>query len=369
MQSKNSLFICNKKFLDSSIPAGGVKFCTDEFLTLIKIKFTVIEFPVEYKDSLLYRFKKKFQISSYEDYKVITYENNLRTVITANDIKYVFLNLTNTAPFAKLIKSISAGIKIILCSHGNESGDFLHSIVTHNNLKGLSRKTATYNLGNMLINEAEMRKHIDLVLTVSEVEEGIEKWIGAKKVYMAPRFISKQQSMYNPEFGKVGFISDLSHEPNFFGINEVCKALLKKNNSHIQLILCGSGKERGQDLQREYPFIRYLGYLDEVALSKEVSSWTFSLNPVFYYSRGVSTKLGKSLGMGYPVITSEKGLRGYKWKNGDLPKCNTAEEMAELIHTLSTNIETFTYYKNQVEKIQDSAPSYEQMMIEIEKLL
>jgi hypothetical protein len=365
----NALFICNEKFLDASINAGGVKFCTDEFLCLIKTAFHVIEFPVSYDISIRQKISRKFNLSAYNDYNVSKYKASLKTVLNENSITHVFLNLTNTATFAEIIKSISPSIKVILCSHGNESGDYLHEIVMHEKYKRLKKKSAIYNLGTMLFKEATVRKNIDVVLTVSDVEEGIEKWLGAKSVFMIPRFIEKQHGIYNPVQGKVGFISDLSHEPNFFGIVEVCKAVSLLAHQNINIILVGGGKERGESLQKQYSFVQHLGYLSEEKLAQEISSWTFALNPVFYYSRGVSTKLGKSLGMGYPVITTDIGMRGYKWTEGKLPECKTAQEMATLIIELSNVKNAWEHYKSEVVKIQASSPSYKQMMMEIKNYL
>ncbi len=369
LELRNALFICNAKFLDSSFNEGGVKFCTDEYLSLIKTTFIVTEFPVVYDVSIIEKVRKKFNLNAYNDYNPGKYKNSFKTILQEKNITHVFLNLTNTAPFAAVIKLISPKIKIILCSHGNESGDYLHDIIMHEKYNGLQKKAATYNVGNMLLKEAAMRKNIDVVLTVSDVEEGIEKWLGAKTVYMVPRFIANQNGIYNPISGKVGFISDLSHEPNYFGIREVCKAINLLHNEKIKIRLVGGGKERGEILQKEYSFVEYLGYLSEEKLAAEISSWTFALNPVFYYSRGVSTKLGKSLGLGYPVITTDIGMRGYKWTEGQLPTCKTAKEMASLITELSIDKNAFEYYKDEVIKIQASSPSYNEMMTEINTYL
>jgi hypothetical protein len=365
----NILFISNEKFLSNSFAEGGVKFCTDEFLALLHTGFEVIKFPVKYTTGLGFRIKKKLGISAYDDYAPEQYLPALKEMVIRNGVEYIFLNLTNTATFAKPIKEILPGVKVILCSHGNESGDHLHEVATHQSFSGAKKKTATKVLGRMLVKEAEQRKYIDLVLTVSDVEEGIEKWLGAKQVYMVPRHIDQVKQDYKPILGRVGFFSDLSHRPNYYGISEVCKAIEAAGYKDLTIRLAGGGAERGKELEQKYSFVQYLSYLPEEELIKETSSWTFALNPVFYYSRGVSTKLGKSLGMGLPVITTQKGLRGYEWKEGELPVANDAEEMAMMIDKFSRDPAACEHYKNEVYKIQQSSPAYEQMMSEIKKLL
>jgi Glycosyl transferases group 1 len=369
MNLTKALFICNEKFLDSTSNEGGVKFCTDEYVALLSTQFDLINFPITYSKRFWYKVSKKLALSSYNDYEVLFFKKALVDIIKENEVKYIFLNLTNTTVFASLIKEIDGTIKVILCSHGNESGDFLHELVKHNKFSGLKKTLATYSLGKMLAKEADLRKSIDLVLTVSDVEVGIEKWLGAPKVFMVPRHIEKLQSSYNPVLGRVGFFSDLSHEPNYYGILQVCEYLQTINFTNIQLQLAGGGKDRGEYLQNKFEFVKYLGYLSNENLLKEFSTWTFALNPVFYYSRGVSTKLGKSLSYGMPVITTDKGLRGYKWKEGEIPICSDAQGMGIMIQTLSTNLEACEKYRQEISKIQRSAPTYKEMMDDMLSLL
>ena len=137
----------------------------------------------------------------------------------------------------------------------------------------------------------------------------------------------------------------------------------------MQLILVGGGTVRGQELQNKFSFVQYHGYLPEDKLAEETASWTFALNPVFYYSRGVSTKLGKTLGMGYPVITTKIGMRGYVWDDGKLPVVKNPKQMALEIVRLAFDKKEWSFYRNEVFKIQQSSPSYSSMMVKIMKLI
>lgn len=368
MHLRKALFICNSKFLDTSFPEGGVTFCTDEYIRLIKKQFDVIAFAVDYSSSFFYKIKKKTGLAVYEDYEVEHYGDALKNSIINNEIGYVFLNLTNTANFSVLIRKISPQVKTILCSHGNESGDFLHDIGFHNKYEQLKKRIAVYALGKMLLKEQYFRKSIDLVLTVSEVETNIEKWLGAQKVFLVTRTFQQKTANPLPTKGRVGFIADLSHEPNYYGIRIVCEELSLRD-AKIALRLVGSGAKRGELLQRDFSFVTYLGHLNDQDLDIEINSWTFALNPVFYYSRGVSTKLGKMLGEGIPSITTEKGLRGYSWHEGELPIANTPKQMACLMIADASDATKIDYYRNEVRKIQRSAPSLETMMTDIVKLL
>ena len=352
-----ALFLCNEKFLNSLSTEGGVKFCTDEYIKLIKLNFDLTLIPVSYTTGWSFRLKLKLGLSAYDAYQPEEYNLLLRKNLDNTDINIVFLNLTNTIQFAEFIKKKWPHVKVILCSHGNESGDHLHAIALHKNYKGILRNTAIYSLGNMLIKESYFRKYIDLVLTVSDVEVGVEKWLGAEKVLMVPRCISVNNIQRKPVNGRVGFLADLTHEPNYHGIKEVCEALKNIGTENTTIHLVGGGKDRGLVLAQQYPFVKYIGYLHQTELIKELGTWAFALNPVFYYSRGVSTKLGKALGMGLPVITTEKGMRGYEWTEGMLPVCNTADEMAELINKLSVDADPIQNYNMEVIKIQSTSTS------------
>ena len=347
-----ALFICHEKFLNPSSLEGGVKFCTNEYIRLINIKFDVTNIPVVYTNKLTHRLKKKFGLSVYNDFQPKEYYVLLKRSLDNNDANVVFLNLTNTVAFAEFIKKNWPHVKVVLCSHGNESGDHLHAIELHNSFKGAFRNAAIFSLGNMLVKESYFRKYIDLVLTVSDVEVGIEKWLGSKAILMVPRFIDLNNIKRKPISGNVGFLADLTHEPNYFGIKEVCEALKKIGFENTIIRLVGGGKERGLFLAEQYTFVKYVGYLNEEELITELGIWSFALNPVFYYSRGVSTKLGKALGMGLPVITTDIGLRGYEWKEGTLPVCKDADEMALLVLKLSTDVDAIHVYGLEVEKIQ-----------------
>lgn len=364
-----ALFICHEKFLNPSSLEGGVKFCTNEYIRLITIKFDVTNIPVVYTNKLTHRLKKKLGLSAYDDFQPKEYYVQLKRSLDNKDANLVFLNLTNTIPFAEFIKKNWPHVKVVLCSHGNESGDHLHAIELHNSYKGAFRNGAIFTLGNMLVKESYFRKYIDLVLTVSDVEVGIEKWLGSKAILMVPRFIDVNNIGRMPIYGTVGFLADLTHEPNYFGIKEVCEALKKNGSENTTIRLVGGGKERGLYLTEQYSFVNYVGYLNEEELITELGAWSFALNPVFYYSRGVSTKLGKVLGMGLPVITTDIGLRGYEWKEGIIPVCKDADEMALLVQKLSTDVDAIHEYGLEVEKIQLTSASITESAEKMMKVL
>lgn len=327
------LFIVNAIYLDPNRDEGGVKNCTEDYISLLSTRFTVIPFPVSYSQSILYRIRVKFGLNSYHDYTPYHYKNELKEVIIQNDIKYVFLNLSNTMTFASILKEeIQMDVKVILCSHGNESGDLLHQLFRFNKgQNSLKRLIHSILFAKIIEKEVAFRLNLlDMVLTVSEVEEGLEKWLGAKRVFVVPRVLKSEATRWNPVEGRIGFLGDLSHAPNLDGVKSFCDALSLLENHNIKLRLLGNPTIIGCSLAQKYPFVEYCGFVPAEQIPDEVGSWSIFLNLVFYYSRGVSTKLAKGLGWGIPVLTTPYGSRGYNIPPGMLTSAETPSEMAKL---------------------------------------
>ena len=327
------LFLVNKIYLDKSLNEGGVRNCTEEYINLLSTRFEVIIFPVDYAKSLLYRIRIKLGLNIYNDYNPDTYREQLYHEIHKNEIKFVFLNLANTMTFAPLIKGkFNQSVKIILCSHGNESGDFLHHSFRFKQQQiWIKRFINPLLFARMIDREVNFRLlYLDMVLTISEVEEGIEKWLGAKNVFMVPRVLNHEIVPWNPIAGRVGFLGDLSHKPNYEGIVAFCDAIVESGSKTLKLRILGNPANVGKKLSEKYSFVEYCGFVPDNKINEEVGSWSLFLNLVFYYSRGVSTKLAKGLSWGLPVLSTNYGNRGYVLLNHKLASANSPLEMVSL---------------------------------------
>lgn len=370
---KNALFLSNEIYFDASKNEGGVKVCSEEYLNLIRELYSVTLFIVKNRDSIIYRVLVKLGLNVYNDYITERYILSLGEVIKNNKIEIVFLNLSNTAPFAQSIKqSIGSHIQIIICSHGNESGDFLHVNTRFRfHIPFYRLFFSNFVLGKMLVLEALSRqKYIDAVLTVSDIEVAIEKWVGAKNVYLVPRTISINNLEHKPRLGRVGFLGDLSHAPNFYGISKVCEELNRMPDiMNFEVILVGSSPLYGSQLANRYPFVKYMGYMHNTELELEVSTWAFFLNPVFYYSRGVSTKLAKALSWGIPVLSTSIGCRGYKWRSGSIILAETPLEMATSIYNLAFDSKEIKTAQVEIMNLANSTLSIKDIASDISQFL
>lgn len=358
------LFITNTIYINPLKKEGGVRNCTFEFIGLLGKRFEVLLLPVEYKISFLYRFRAKTGLNHYNDYQPNNYKLQIRELIEKNNIKLVFLNLSNTIKFSSLLKEIGGeDIKVILCSHGNESGDYLHEVVRFREKgKRIKNYFSSYTLGRLLKTEAYYRiRFIDMVLSISPVEDQIERWLGAKKSFMVPRTLPKKFLILHPVLNRVGFIGDISHTPNYTGVIALCEALSAQEHS-IEMKLVGGPESIGQEIAKRYSFVKYCGFLQEKELAEEVATWAYFLNLVFYYSRGVSTKLAKALSWGLPTISTEAGNRGYSWEEGKLMLAKNPDDMARIIIENAGDEEKIKADQEEVKIIVETSPSLEKIM-------
>ena len=303
-----ALFITDKGFVDFDIP-GGVQICTSEFITYLeKADFDIKIFKVTPSPTLINRVKVKLGIEVYELYNINTYLNEIVNIINTQNIKHVFFNQLDLCYWTIKIKPhVSADVKFIGLSHGNESGDYLHDITQTAKTSFLK----TWRLGKLIIKEKKMFSELlSGVITISDNETYIDQWLGAQNILFLPRILEPIFINWQPEANTVGFVGTLNHLPNIAGIKLLANQLhLNGFNGKFKLV--GSPAHIGYELEKNYSFINYCGFLNNEQLKNEIGTWCLFLNPVFWYARGSSTKLSQGINWGIPVVTTPAGTRGY----------------------------------------------------------
>lgn len=367
------LFLTNEVFLDETKPEGGVRLCTNDYIKLLQTKYEVITFKLKFNKSIFFRLKAKLGIDVFEDYNPNDYSKELFASIDKNAITKVFINLSNASAISLVIKNqYHNKVKIILCSHGFEAGDFLHQTVRFKQFSSFFKKiTGSWRLGKILQNELNYRiKAFDLILTVSEIEESIEYWLGAKQVFFVPRIFEPDFINWQPKLGNIGFIADVSHYPNYYGLLLLCEAIQNAGYSDkIDVRVVGKNCVNLELLCEKFSFITKLGYLTNEELKKEASTWMYYLNLVFYYSKGVSTKLAKGMNWGLPVLSTTAGNRGYIFKEGGVVTCSSPKEMLGMIINRIDNTELLEKDKCEVEKAVYALSDYNIIMEDLYPLL
>lgn len=105
---------------------------------------------------------------------------------------HVFLNRAELIRLAPVVKRVRPQAKVVVMSHGNQSGDDLYEICGPSGRKhfGLGRFKAMWQLGLDLATESSFRhRWIDAVCVMSSEEEILERWLGARKTVVLPRVI------------------------------------------------------------------------------------------------------------------------------------------------------------------------------------
>jgi glycosyltransferase involved in cell wall biosynthesis len=364
-----AIFLTHQQLLRSEV-TGGVQLCSQEFHHIIggMGDIDLGDYYVPYTRNLRQRVMIRLGMENYSMYDVRKDAPALLEYIEKNRIDIVFLNMSSLIRYARPIrKTFGSRVKIVLLSHGNHSGDFLHLIT-----KPLSRQSAfqrmlkKIRLGLLVSTEATHRvDYLDGVVTLSETERQIENWFGGKKVSFLPRRLYADFLDYNPIPGRIGFVGRLDHPPNLQGISILLDQVRGSDHSQIKIRIVGAPESYGRDLQRQYPFIEYLGELSDDALEKEVAGWSLLLNPVWWYSTGASTKLARAISWGVPIITTTAGMRGYDWKQGSLLVADTPEAMTGWMLRVAPDVQQVRHWAAQTRIIAENGPSAEDLAARI----
>lgn len=304
------LFIYNPADLNSAV-AGGVQKCTVEFYELLQESFDeVTRFVIRPDRSWCYRIRRASRLVPYSLYKPASYRKALISELEKG-VDAIFLNKAELVRFTALIRKLDPIVPIVLMSHGNESGDMLLGETANGHASAVSLLFRDVVIGRILGFEARSRSGRNFkVLTISEEECVLERWLGTSSPFFLPRRIKCNFVDWRPEKQTVGFIGTLNHGPNSVALRQILNEL-SATQLNFSLEVIGGPEENGRRLASEFPQVRYLGQLPDHEARQIMGRWTVAINPVLWLSRGSSMKLATLISMGIPTVTSLSGLRGY----------------------------------------------------------
>jgi hypothetical protein len=328
-----ALFVSPSPVLRFRGRMGGVQICTREYMgTLREAGFTLRVVPYGPDQRLVTRIRKVLWPRPYTHALPPGLENEIVAQAQAG-AEHIFLNLVDLAPLAGRLKArLGSRCRIVLLSHGLESVDYLHFLRAREpggRFQGLTA-SGLATLARKLVAECEHRQHLDQVICLAPFEAEIERWLGARRVEWLPRTIPQQPVKWQPRGDRIGYVGTLDHPPNTEGLLLFLRALGPIRPKSLRVRLVGGPPRRGEEVARQFPFVDYLGALDDGPLHEEVATWNCFVHPMFCYARGCSTKLAVALGWVIPVVTTASGCRGYVWRDGDLSLAETPGEVAEL---------------------------------------
>lgn len=335
-----ALFVHDPADLEAAIP-GGVQRCSREFLDIVQAAADDVRlFSVTVTRAPIWRLRRRLGFGSYLFYNPEESRDRLARELAEFRPTHVFLNRSELLRFAPLIESLAPAAKVVVMSHGNQSGDDLYEVSgpAGRRSQGFARLAATWRLGLDLVTESRFRhRHLHAVCVMSDEEETLERWLGARRVVVLPRVVRSAPIDWKPVFGRAGFVGTLNHTPNRIALERLCARLARSNPANVELRLVGGPEDAGRAFANRYSFVKYLGRLDDAALKSEASGWSLFLNPIFWLSRGASMKLGQSLEWALPTLSTRAGARGYRLESGQVFLTEDsveafAAELTSLIH-------------------------------------
>lgn len=362
---QKAIFLSHPLLLKSEV-TGGVQLCSQEFHEIISSCDDLIleNYFVQFTKSIPQRIQMKLGFENYSMYNVAKDAPALIKYIQQENIEIVFINMASMMRYAKPIKeAFGQGVKIIVLSHGNHSGDFLHLITKPLKKENILQRTVNkIRLGNLIATESLYRvMYLDGVIALSETEKQIENWFGAKRAVFLPRRLYTDFVEYKPDQNRIGFVGRLDHPPNIQGISILLDEMIKNSNKEIKFRLVGAPVEEGNKIAKKYNCVEYLGELSDNELDKEITTWAFLLNPVWWYSTGASTKLAKAISWGIPIATTTAGMRGYFWKNGSLLVADTPACMIKKIYGQIASPGRLNYWCNQTRIVAENGLTNEEL--------
>ena len=303
---------------------GGVQICTREFLDVVReASDSVHLFQVNVARDLKTRARRALRLGSYLLYRPEVHLEDLAQLIIRERIDVIFINRAELLRFSSAIKFKVPDVKVILMSHGNQSGDDLYEVAgaggrrTH----GLKSGIAMWDIGRDLVLESRYRhQYLDGVCVMTGEEEVLERWMGARATTVIPRLIKYAPLKWTPVNRRVGFVGTLDHTPNRVALEAVLEHFSRiRPPEDFEIRLVGRPSRLGVEFAERYSFVTYCGGLSDEDLRAEAMTWSLFLNPIMWLSLVASMKLGQALGWGLPVVTTRSGRRGYEWKEGDVP--------------------------------------------------
>lgn len=363
----NAIFVTAESAVNDA--SGGVQVYTRELLRVLNhanLKLTIVKHGPDMR--LPVRFRRRLFSKPYDFRVPPDVCANTLAAQEATDSTLILLNGVDLAALAESIVTTSRqkDTKIILFSYGLKSVDFLHARRAKGQLNARSARA----LGEMIFAEALQRPFIDHVFCLSEDEAEIERWLGARQVQWLPRTVEQQNALnWQPSGNRLGCVSTLDHPPNREGLELFLREFEGLSIPQMpRFRLVGGPRSAGDELAARFRAVDYLGPLDDAALRAEAATWNAFVHPLFCYACGCSTKLAVALSWQLPIVTTPPGVRGYSWREGQIPMAESPEALARLSVTMmqeAIGLET----RQAVQKVVATSPTVEQIAAQVRAVI
>lgn len=330
-----ALFVAFEGSLGKTV--GGQQACTNELYDLlVKAGYELTNIQLKNKLNLGARIINRLHPIAYPVRWPPNTEELICSEVIKNGCKTVFFNLIDFLPIAEsLRKKLGPKIKLVMLSHGLASADVVHINRIAKAIPEIVQRCPIYKISEVLDQESTYLKCFDVVVSISEFEAELCRWLGAKKSLWLPRTIESSPLSWRPLNGRLGFVGTLDHLPSMEGIIRVLEALPKEAHSQVTVRVASRSKWHADWLAKKFSCIDYLGPLEGGQIEDEAKTWCAFLNPIFCFARGCSTKLATGLKWGLPCLTTTSGLRGYKIPEKAVITCDSPAAFAREMINIS----------------------------------
>ena len=186
-----------------------------------------------------------------------------------------------------------------------------------------------YLTGMCTLNEVEVLKHYDAVLTLGEYETALLKdRMATQNIYTSPFSVLDADITNTNEIGadiqKLVFVGGELHPPNrdavAWYIQEMGKEMYSKYNLALHVI--GHWTEETKRLHSNNKAVYFTGYIEDI---KAYCKYSVMLVPM-RLGGGIRTKILYGMAWGVPVISTTIGSSGIVHSNAGTILANTADE-------------------------------------------
>jgi hypothetical protein len=355
-----ALFLSHESLLKAG--GGGNQICSREYRDVLVEAGFDLQFVTHGTDQMLItRLQRKVFPSRYPKLIPRKVLGHVQDACLKNNPEFVFCNFTNYLPLAAQLRSILPNrTKLILLSHGLVSVDDVHRDRIARQPFAMSpvKRLGPKIIGKAILTEMKGLPVFDHVFCLAEFEVPICRWLGARSVSWWPRTIPQGCELdWSPEGSRIGLVGTLDHPPNLEGVFLFCEALAKHRGTVPRLRLVTRSNAVAKDLRQRYDFVDDLGSLEDPGkMEAEAATWSAYIHPIFCLGMGCSTKLATGIAWGLPIISTEAGIRGYSWTEGNLLLAADANEMARLAIKIQDR-KTADAAKTETMKVRSTAPT------------
>jgi hypothetical protein len=348
---------------------GGQQQCTREYREVLEAAgFDLQDVTFTTDRDWATRIKRKIWPRPYTNLIPEDFFLHVAEMVKTEHPSYIFCNLANFVPFATVLKAGQCSSKIVLLSHGLESVDGIHTLRIAQIYPEAAPKVSAATLGEMLWTELKGLPSFDHVFCLAPFEAEICRWLGARSVSWLPRRLDNNHFLeWNPIGNRIGCVGTFDHPPNLEGLELFCAALSSLGVGAIRLRLISRSRAMVASLRSRYRFVDDVGDLEAGnGLEQELATWNTFVHPIFCYARGCSTKIATSFSFGLPTLTTSAGLRGYTWKEGDIPIYETPEELAKGALTM-LDVSQARRVRAEVQRAVATAPTLADIAIQVQR--